>query len=119
MGRKSPEQSFPLALLSVFKVLKYLVLNHIKCIVGLSLQIKFMMWGDSLSLWTVPYLNSGRMEGMKYVDGARCCHALNLRTSFLDSAVDAVMLQGGLKIPAATKAVFLLPVNLWQAFKVG
>lgn len=44
---------------------------------------------------------------MKYVDGARCCHALNLRrTSFLGSAVDAVMLQGGLKVSATTKAQF-------------
>lgn len=76
------------------------------------------MWGDSLRLWTVPYLNFGRMEVGKYVDGARCCHALNLRrTSLLDSAVDTVTLLGGLKVPAATKAQsFSPPSNFIASF---
>lgn len=95
-----------------------MVVNHIKCIVGLSLPVKFTMWGDSPSLWTVPYFNSGRMEGVKCIDGARCCHALNLRKNLIPSTVDAVMFQGGLKVPAATKAQFFSSVNLGQAFKV-
>lgn len=95
------------------------MVNHIKCIVGLFLLMKFMMWGDSLRLWAVPWLNFGRMEAVKYVDGARCCHALNLRrTSLLDnSAVDTVTLLGGLKVPAATKAQnFFPPSNFVASF---
>ena len=94
------------------------MVNNIKCVVGLSLLIKFMMWGDSLRLRTVPYLNFGRMEAVKYVDGARCCHAVNLRiTSLLDSAVDTVTLLGGLKVPATTKAQnFSPPSNFIASF---
>lgn len=91
----------------------------IKCFVGLSLLIKFMMWGYSLRLWTVPYLNFGRIWAVKYADGVRCCHALNLsRTSLLGSAVDTVTLLGGLKAPAATKAQsFSPPSTLFKLLK--
>lgn len=93
-----------------------MVVNHIKCIVGLSLLIRFTMWGDSLRLWTVPYLNFGRMEAVKYVNGARRCHALNLRrSSLLDSAVDTVTLLGGLKVSAAAKAQNFSPSSNFVA----
>ena len=61
-------------------------------------------------------MNFGRIEAVKYVDGARCCHALSLRrTSLLDSALDIVTLLGGLKVPAATKAQNFSPPSNFVA----
>lgn len=80
--------------------------------------IKFIMWGGSLRLWTVPYLNVGRTEAVKCVDGGRCCHVLNLRRiSLLDSAVVTVTLLGGLKVPEAAKIWnFSPPSNFLAGF---
>lgn len=61
-GKKMAKAVFSPCITECFQGVEIAGGKSYECIVGLSLPVKFIIWGDSPSLWTVPYFNSGRSE---------------------------------------------------------